>query len=59
MKDSFANGGVLQERCEMTRVRLNEVSIGSLKGTNAYNLLATLIYALADFFGAGIAGRLA
>ena len=50
MKDSFANGGVLQESCEMTRVRLNKVSIGSLKGIKTYNFLATSLYALADFF---------
>jgi len=30
IKDSFANGGVLQESCEMTRFRLNEISIGQL-----------------------------
>jgi exopolysaccharide biosynthesis polyprenyl glycosylphosphotransferase len=50
MKDSFANGGVLQESIELTRFRLNEVSIGSTKKINIYNFLATLIYALADIF---------
>jgi len=50
MKDSFANGGVLQESCEITRFRLNEVSIGSLKGIKTYNFLTASLYALADFF---------
>jgi len=50
MKDPFANGGVLQESGEMTRLRLNEVTIRSLKGINTYNLLATILYAITDFF---------
>ena len=49
MKDSFADGGVLQESSEMNHFRFNEVSIGSLKGINTYNLLATIFYVVADF----------
>ena len=50
MKDSFVDGGVLQESCGMTRFRLDEVSIGKLKGINLYNLFATALYIAADFF---------
>jgi exopolysaccharide biosynthesis polyprenyl glycosylphosphotransferase len=49
MKDSYAEGGVLQESSEMTRFRFNEVSIGILKGINSFNLLATMLYVVVDF----------
>jgi len=50
MKDSFANGGVLQESGEMTRFQLKEVSIGRQNGVNKYHFLATILYTVADFF---------
>jgi exopolysaccharide biosynthesis polyprenyl glycosylphosphotransferase len=49
MKDFSANGGVLQERGEMTRLRLDNVTIGSPNGVKVHNFLAVMLYTVADF----------
>ena len=50
MRDSIANGSLLEERREPTRFRLNHASIGSISTIRTHNLLATVLYALTDFF---------
>ena len=49
IKDSFTNGGVFQKSVEVTPFRLNDASIGRQKGINTHNIIATLLYAVADF----------
>jgi hypothetical protein len=49
MKDFSTNGDVLQERGEMTRLRLDNVTIGSPNGVKVHNFLAVMLYTAADF----------
>jgi hypothetical protein len=50
MKEFYASGDVLHENVEMTRLRLNQVSIPRRKSVHTYNFLTTMLYTAADFF---------